>query len=132
MTPLVKADRAEAEKLPVIDRLLTKRFREEEAGQDVPVHADGHLQQGPHAGPAQPLERRPERRPIVAEAGIRIAFLAGEKDAVLSPATVTKAHELVVGSLLEIVPGAPHSMYWERPELFNAAVERLVDELGRN
>jgi pimeloyl-ACP methyl ester carboxylesterase len=66
----------------------------------------------------------------VAGSGIRIAFLAGEKDAVLSPETVTAAHELIEGSLLEIVPDAPHSMYWERPGPFNAAVKKLVDALA--
>lgn len=39
--------------------------------------------------------------------------------------TVTRAHELLPGSHLEIVPGAPHSMYWETPAQYNAAVARL-------
>ncbi|BFO19217.1 hypothetical protein SHKM778_56050 [Streptomyces sp. KM77-8] len=47
--------------------------------------------------------------------GIKVAFLAGEKDAVLGAKTVTRAHELLPGSHLEIVPGGPHSMYWETP-----------------
>lgn len=129
ITPLVKADRAEAEKLPVIDRLLTAAFRADE-----PALTFLFTQMGTfNTARMQDLRNLSSDGPAVEDvAGIRLAFLAGEKDAVLSPATVTKAHELVAGSLLEIVPGAPHSMYWERPDLFNAAVARLAAELGRN
>lgn len=131
LSPLVKADRAEAEKLPVIDRLLTKQFREHEVAKTFLFTQMGTF----NKARMQDLRNLATDGPTiqaVAAAGIRLAFLAGEQDAVLSPATVTKAHELVAGSLLEIVPGAPHSMYWERPDLFNAAVMRLTDELERN
>jgi pimeloyl-ACP methyl ester carboxylesterase len=68
----------------------------------------------------------------IAAAGVRIAFLAGERDAVISPATITRGHELVPGSLVRIVPDAPHSMYFERPDLFNSAVAELADALRGN
>lgn len=130
VTPLVKADRAEAEKLPVIDRLLTKQFRAEQ-----PAKTFLFTQQGTfNKARMQDLRNLATDGPTVADleaAGVRVAFLAGEKDAVISPATVTKAHELVAGSLLEVVPGAPHSMYWEAPDLFNTAVKKLVDALVR-
>ncbi|MFT4211183.1 MAG: alpha/beta hydrolase [Microbacterium sp.] len=131
ITPLVKADRAEAEKLPVIDRLLTTAFRENEAAKTFLFTQMGTF----NKARMQDLRNLASDGPsiqTVAAAPFGVAFLAGEKDAVLSPATVTKAHELVEGSLLEIVPGAPHSMYWERPDLFNAAVKKLVDELEGN
>lgn len=131
ITPLVKADRAEAEKLPVIDRLLTKEFRAND-----PMKTFLFSQMGTfNKARMQDLRNLSTDGPSiedVAAAGIRLAFLAGEKDAVLSTATVTKAHELIEGSLLEIVPGAPHSMYFERPDLFNAAVARLTDALEGN
>ncbi|MFF2487188.1 alpha/beta fold hydrolase [Microbacterium sp. NPDC058062] len=129
VTPLVKADRAEAEKLPVIDRLLTKRFREEESAKTFLFTQMGTF----NKARMQDLRNLSSDGPTpgdVAGSGIRVAFLAGEKDAVLSPATVTAAHALIEGSLLEIVPDAPHSMYWERPEQFNAAVKKLVDALA--
>lgn len=129
VTPLVKADRAEAEKLPVIDRLLTRAFREEQQAKTFLFTQMGTF----NKARMQDLRNLATDGPTVeavAAAGIKIAFLAGEKDAVLSPATVTKAHELVTGSLLEVVPGAPHSMYWERPDLFNAAVKKLTDALA--
>jgi pimeloyl-ACP methyl ester carboxylesterase len=65
----------------------------------------------------------------VKASGIKVCFLAGENDAVLSPGTVTRAHELLPGSLLDVVAGGPHSMYWEAPELFNAAVERFLEAI---
>ncbi len=55
-----------------------------------------------------------------------ICFLAGENDAVIRPATIRRAQELVPGSVLELIPEAPHSMYWERPDLFNAGIERFL------
>ncbi|MCC2033240.1 alpha/beta fold hydrolase [Microbacterium allomyrinae] len=131
ITPLVKADRAEAEKLPVIDRLLTQGFREHEAAKTFLFTQMGTF----NKARMQDLRNLSTDGPGIAEvsaAGFGIAFLAGEKDAVLSPATVAKAHELVEGSLLEVVPGAPHSMYWERPDLFNTAVAKLVDALEGN
>ncbi len=129
VTPLVKADRAEAEKLPVIDRLLTQRFRAEEEAKTFLFTQMGTF----NTARMQDLRNLATDGPTVADiadAGIRIAFLAGEKDAVISPTTVTAAHELVAGSLLEIIPEAPHSMYWERPDLFNAAVSELADALA--
>jgi len=47
----------------------------------------------------------------------------------LSPATVLAAEKLVNGSRAKVIPNAPHSMYWEVPELFNAAVRGFVREL---
>jgi 3-oxoadipate enol-lactonase len=55
-----------------------------------------------------------------------LLLLAGEKDGVLSPATVRRAGELLPRARVEVVPGAPHSMYWEKPALFNAAVARFL------
>ncbi|GAA1940337.1 alpha/beta fold hydrolase [Agromyces allii] len=129
LVDLVRADRAEAEKLPVIDRLLSKRFQEEEAAKTFLFRQMGTF----NVAKMQDLRNLATDGPTVerlAEAGIRVAFLAGEKDAVLGVATVRKAHELVPGSLLEVVPDAPHSMYWERPDLFNAAVAKLAAELA--
>ncbi|WP_251453916.1 alpha/beta hydrolase [Microbacterium sp. Marseille-Q6648] len=130
VTKLVKEDRAEAEKLPVIDRLLTPQFRAGEQAKTFLFTQMGTF----NVARMQDLRNLATDGPTVddiVDSGIRVAFLAGEKDAVIRPATVTRAHELVPGSLLEVVPGAPHSMYWERPDLFNAAVARLTDALVR-
>ncbi|MFD5284068.1 alpha/beta fold hydrolase [Streptomyces rubrogriseus] len=121
---LAAADRAEAVKLPVIDRLLTKEFQTGRADLTFLFQQMGTF----NVAKMQDLRNLDTNGPSlgeIRESGVKVAFLAGEKDAVLSVKTVTRAHELVEGSHLEIVPGAPHSMYWETPEAYNAAVARL-------
>ena len=123
LTPLVKADRAEAEKLAVIDRLLTKPFQERQPAMTLLFQQIGTFNQA----------KMPDLRNVsspgpapdeVLRAGVKVHFIAGETDRVLSPATARKAQSLLPGSTIEVVAGAPHSMYWEAPELFNATLER--------
>ncbi|MFH0178935.1 alpha/beta fold hydrolase [Streptomyces cacaoi] len=124
LTELAAADRAEAVKLPVIDRLLTKPFQRERADLTFLFQQMGTF----NVARMQDLRNLDTNGPSLEEieaSGVRVAFLAGEKDAVLSVKTVTRAHELLAGSHLEIVPGAPHSMYWETPQAYNEAVTRL-------
>ncbi|MGW2049630.1 alpha/beta fold hydrolase [Streptomyces sp. NPDC001858] len=124
LTELAAADRAEAVKLPVIDRLLTKPFQQERADLTFLFQQLGTF----NVAKMQDLRNLDTNGPSLEEiqaSGVKVAFLAGEKDAVLSVKTVTRAHELLPGSHLEIVPGAPHSMYWETPDAYNAAVARL-------
>ncbi|MFJ9896319.1 alpha/beta fold hydrolase [Streptomyces sp. NPDC091280] len=121
---LAAADRAEAVKLPVIDRLLTKRFQRERADLTFLFQQMGTF----NVARMQDLRNLDTDGPSlddIRDSGVRVAFLAGEKDAVLSVKTVTRAHELLAGSHLEIVPDAPHSMYWETPAEYNAAVAHL-------
>jgi hypothetical protein len=73
--------------------------------------------------------------PIAEEVGavpFPVMLLAGEKDAVLSPGTVRRAGELLPTARVEIVPGAPHSMYWETPDLFNDALRKFLAEVYAN
>ena len=121
---LAAADRAEAVKLPVIDRLLTKGFQQERADLTFLFQQMGTF----NVAKMQDLRNLDTDGPTlddIQNSGVRVAFLAGERDAVLSVKTVTRAHELLPGSHLEIVPDAPHSMYWETPEKYNAAVAHL-------
>ncbi|MFD9429672.1 alpha/beta fold hydrolase [Streptomyces sp. NPDC060002] len=121
---LAAADRAEAVELPVIDRLLTKSFQRERADLTFLFQQMGTF----NVARMQDLRNLDTDGPSLEEieaSGVEVAFLAGEKDAVLSVRTVTRAHELLAGSHLEIVPGAPHSMYWETPQAYNEAVARL-------
>ena len=45
----------------------------------------------------------------------------------IRPTTVRRAHELVEGSVLEIVPGGAALDVLGGPDLFNASVERLLE-----
>jgi pimeloyl-ACP methyl ester carboxylesterase len=38
-------------------------------------------------------------------------------------------HELVAGSRLAVIEGAPHNVYWEAAEEYNAAVAKFLDEI---
>ncbi|MFI9832975.1 alpha/beta fold hydrolase [Streptomyces sp. NPDC051913] len=121
---LAAADRAEAVQLPVIDRLLTKDFQTTRADLTFLFQQMGTF----NVARMQDLRNLDTDGPSLEEiqaSGVRVAFLAGEKDAVLSVKTVTRAHELLPGSHLEIVEGAPHSMYWETPGPYNTAIAHL-------
>lgn len=128
LAALVKADRAKAEELPVLDRLMSKPFQVSE-----PELAFLFRQMGTfNAAKMADLRNLTAGGPTledVKDAGVPICFLTGEQDAVLTPGTVRQAHALLPGSSLEVVAGAPHSMYWEAPRLFNAAVERFLQTI---
>jgi pimeloyl-ACP methyl ester carboxylesterase len=128
LAQLVKADRAEAEKLPVLDRLLTAGFRAEDPAKAFLFRQMGTFNAAKMADLRNLTVGGPSLEEVVAS-GVRICFLAGENDAVLRPETVQRAHELLACSLLELVPGAPHSMYWEAPALFNDALERFLRQV---
>jgi pimeloyl-ACP methyl ester carboxylesterase len=128
LSALVRADRAEAEKLPVLDRLLTPAFRTTR-----PDLAFLFRQMGTfNTAKMQDLTNLNSDGPSVDEvaaAPFPVMLLAGEKDAVLSAGTVRRAGEVLAGTTVEIVPGAPHSMYWETPALFNDALRKFLAEV---
>jgi pimeloyl-ACP methyl ester carboxylesterase len=128
LSDLVAADRSAAVKLPVLDRLLSKSFQENEPAKTFLFQQMGTFNVAKMAD----LRNLSTGGPTVAEvvgSGLDVTFLAGANDAVLSAATVRRAHVLVKGSRLELVPDAPHSMYWERPDLFNAAIVRVREAI---
>jgi 3-oxoadipate enol-lactonase len=113
----------------VLDRLLTPSFRASR-----PDLAFLFRQMGTfNTAKTQGLRNLNTDGPAVdelARAQFPIMLLAGEKDAVLSPATVRRAGELLPGARVEVVTGAPHSMYWETPTLFNDAVARFLKDVA--
>jgi 3-oxoadipate enol-lactonase len=129
LAALVKADRAVAEKLPVLDRLLTPEFRAQQ-----PALAFLFRQMGTfNTAKMADLRNLGSDGPSLEEldaAPFPLLLLAGEKDAVLSPGTIRRAGELLPRARVEIVPGAPHSMYWETPSLFNDALGRFLAEVA--
>ncbi|BCY12370.1 alpha/beta fold hydrolase [Actinoplanes sp. L3-i22] len=129
LSELVAADRAEAVKLPVIDRLMSRKFQAEQPAKTFLFQQMGTFNVAKMADLRNLSTGGPTIEEIVAS-GVQLWFLAGETDAVLSVATVKRAHELVKGSHLAIVPGAPHSMYWESPDLYNAAVAEIREALA--
>ena len=128
LSELVSADRAVAVQLPVLDRLLSKDFQQREPARTFLFQQMGTFNVAKMADLKNLSANGPTIDEIVSS-GLDICFLAGENDAVLSPGTVARAHHLIKGSRLELIPGAPHSMYWEAPELFNAAVVRVREAM---
>ena len=128
LTALVQADRTEAEKLPVLDRLLTPAFRERRPDLAFLFRQMGTFNTAKMAD----LRNLNSDGPTVDEtdaAPFPVILLAGEKDAVLSPGTIRRAGELLPRARVEIVPGAPHSMYWETPDLFNDALRKFLADV---
>lgn len=62
--------------------------------------------------------------------GAPILFLAAEHDAVVPAEVMRAAHRLVPGSRFEVIAGAGHSAYFERPDALNEAVMRFLQEAG--
>ena len=104
LAALVKADRAVAEKLPVLDRLLTPEFRAQQPGL---ACLSGRWARSTRprwltwAATAPALEEL--------DAAPFPLLLAGEKDAVLSPGTVRRAGELLPGPGWRSCPARNHS-----------------------
>jgi len=63
-------------------------------------------------------------RSVVAALRPPLLCITGEEDIVIPPAAVAVLASIVPGARLARVPHAGHSVYWERPQIFN----RLVDE----
>jgi pimeloyl-ACP methyl ester carboxylesterase len=129
LSDLVAHDRSEAVKLPVLDRLLSKSFQQNEPAKTFLFQQMGTFNVAKMADLRNLSTGGPTIEEVVAS-GLDITFLAGENDAVLSAATVRRAHVLVKGSRLELIPDGPHSMYWERPDLFNAAITRVREAVA--
>jgi pimeloyl-ACP methyl ester carboxylesterase len=128
LAELAGADRREAEKLSVIDRLLTKEFQSGQPAQTFLFRQMGTFNHAKMADLRNLSARGPTSQEIAA-AGVNVAFICGERDAVLRPATVRRAHEMLPGSSLTVVPDGPHSLYWEMPDIFNVTVQQILNRV---
>jgi len=58
--------------------------------------------------------------------GVPVLFIVGEEDVVIPPRLVEIAASFIPGARFERVPRAGHSVYFERPETFNAILETFL------
>jgi pimeloyl-ACP methyl ester carboxylesterase len=60
--------------------------------------------------------------------GVRapVLFIVGEEDPLIPPPVIEAAARCFPDARVERVPEAGHSVYFERPDAFNALVERFV------
>ena len=126
---LTANDREISDKLSQLDRAVSRGFQ----GRDPNMcllflqlnsfnRTNRHLLRGgDYLGPT------PE---AVTESGVPIMFIVGQEDKVASPETVRQAHQLLPGSALAEVPDAAHSVYWEKPDVFNYLVEGFLTKRG--
>jgi len=127
---LAAADRKEAERLPVIDRLMSKEFQLRRPELTWLFQEMGTFNQAK----MQDLRNLAAGGPSIEEVnrcGVPLLFLGGGSDAVLRPATLRKAHEKLPRSALNIIPDGPHSLYWECPDVFNRAVHQFLEVVYR-
>ena len=114
--------------IAVLDRLLTPEFRDRRPDlaflfQQMGTFNTAKMADLRNLGSDGPTLEEVDAAPFP------LLLLAGERDSVLSPATVRRAGEILGHARVEIVPGAPHSMYWETPSLFSDAVGRFLADV---
>ncbi len=63
------------------------------------------------------------------DSGVPILYIVGEEDALIAPRTIEIAASLVPQSRLVTVPEAGHSVYYEKPDLFNDHVRQFLMEV---
>ena len=113
LAELVKADRAEAEKLPVLDRLMSKSFQESSPEltflfRQMGTFNKAKMQDLRNLGSGGPTFETLDAAPFrSASSPARTT-----RDPAGDDPPRTRAPR--PGSVLELVPDAPHSMYWER------------------
>ncbi|ATB40169.1 alpha/beta hydrolase [Cystobacter fuscus] len=72
---------------------------------------------------------RPDSKDILARYAGPALVVVGEKDALTPPDKARQMADLISGARLEIIPDAGHLTNQERPEAFNAVLERFLAEL---
>lgn len=78
------------------------------------------------ANPAPPAaagaaNRSTDIAPVLAKK-IPVLFIVGEQDQLIPPPIIEAMHKKMTGSQLVKVPGAGHSVYWEKPDDYNRIV----------
>ena len=64
----------------------------------------------------------------LAALSVPVLWMAGSEDDLVSPALIRMLAGWLPGSRYEEVPDAGHSVYWERPDLFNEMVAAFIME----
>ncbi|HUI25240.1 MAG TPA: alpha/beta hydrolase, partial [Candidatus Kryptonia bacterium] len=64
----------------------------------------------------------------VATLDLPVLFIVGTEDIVIPPLVLERAAAHFKNARVELIPAAGHSVYFERPAVFNAIVERFLME----
>jgi len=126
LAALARTDRSVANAMPVLDRLLSPAFQRAHPDKTFLFQQMGTFNMIKMADLTNTGDE-PVTSSGLAGAPFPVLLLAGENDAVLTAATARRAGELLPSIDVDVVPDAPHSMYFERPELFNASLVRFLE-----
>lgn len=77
-------------------------------------------------GALQAMLDRPDSTPTLQTISVPVLVIGGDEDAITPPKEARAMHEQLVGSRLEILPGAGHLSSIERPALFNAVLSEFL------
>ncbi|HWC33136.1 MAG TPA: alpha/beta fold hydrolase [Actinomycetota bacterium] len=77
------------------------------------------------------MAERPDSRPILGEIDVPTTIVVGSADALTPPAMSESMAEAIPGAQLVVLDGAGHLSNLEDPEGFNAAIEGILDRVGR-
>lgn len=72
----------------------------------------------------------PDIRPVL-DKKIPVLFIVGEQDAINPPPIIEAMHKEMAGSQLVKVPGAGHSVYFEKPDDYNRIVMDFLQQHAR-
>lgn len=65
--------------------------------------------------------------PVLAK-NIPVLFIVGEQDQLIPPPIIEAMHKKMTGSQLVKVPGAGHSVYWEKPDDYNRIITEFLQK----
>ncbi|MCS7206362.1 MAG: alpha/beta hydrolase [Dehalococcoidia bacterium] len=65
----------------------------------------------------------------VARLRVPVLLIGGAEDPLTTPDIMRLVHKLIPSSRLVLVPGAGHSVYWEKPGIFNRLVQTFFDRV---
>lgn len=77
-------------------------------------------------GGGTPMNRLSVSAEQAAAITLPVLFIEGEEDALIPPEVIRVAQQMIPGARLEMVADAGHSVYFERPDQFNAVLEAFL------
>lgn len=113
----------------MIQTLLSEETR---ANKPAVVDSARRLMDNPPAGfigALEAMKRRPDSTPELGRIDVPTLVVVGEHDGPSPPDVAEAMHRAIPGSRLVVVPGAGHLTNLEAPEVFNAALEDLLQEV---
>lgn len=112
---------------PLASRAVGPTFiAEKPAGAFLYAQISGLNPAHPEGPPTRGMQR-PVDATAAAGMQLPVLFLVGEEDQLTPPETIRLAAKMVPRARFELIPRAGHSVYFERPEVFNRLVQEFLE-----